>query len=172
MKTYWSRLDGVFHAIGKGDDNLGIPPYNGGLFDPALAPLLKRIELPDAVVAEVVFRLSHADIGDGRPKYINYRDLSVQQLGSVYERILEHGLKIEDGRVVVAENPAARKTSGSYYTPEELVTSSLSVRSALSYRNAWKHSLPRQLLWRMIPARRISESQSSYRSIPQPACSI
>ena len=37
-------------------------------------------------------RLSHLDIGDGRPpKYINYRDLSVQQLGSVYERILEHG---------------------------------------------------------------------------------
>ena len=122
MKAYWSRLDGVFHAIGKGDDSLGIPPYNGGLFDPALAPLLKRIELPDSVVAEVVFRLSHVDIGDGRPKYINYRDLSVQQLGSVYERILEHGLKFEEGRVVVAENPAARKTSGSYYTPEELVT--------------------------------------------------
>jgi hypothetical protein len=78
MKAYWSRLDGVFHAIGKGDDGLGIPPYNGGLFDPALAPLLQRVELPDSVVAEVVFRLSHVDIGDGRPKYINYRDLSPQ----------------------------------------------------------------------------------------------
>jgi hypothetical protein len=122
MKTYWSRLDGVFHAIGKGDDSLGIPPYNGGLFDLAVAPILNHIELPDAVVAEVVFRLSHVDAGDGRPKYINYRDLSVQQLGSVYERILEHGLRLEEGRVVVAENPAARKSSGSYYTPEELVT--------------------------------------------------
>ena len=65
--------------------------------------------------------MSHADLGDGRPKYINYRDLSVQQLGSVYERILEHGLKAEDGQVSVAESPAARKGSGSYYTPEELV---------------------------------------------------
>jgi hypothetical protein len=73
-------------------------------------------------VADVVSHLSHIDIGDGRaPKYINYRDLSVQQLGSVYERILEHGLKVEEGRVVVAEIPAARKSSGSYYTPEELV---------------------------------------------------
>jgi hypothetical protein len=122
MKAYWSRLDGVFQAIADGDDSLGIPPYNGGLFDPAAAPILARVELSDAVVAEIVFRLSHIDIGDGRlPKYINYRDLSVQQLGSVYERILEHGLKIEDDRVVVAENPAARKSSGSYYTPEELV---------------------------------------------------
>jgi hypothetical protein len=46
----------------------------------------------------------------------------VQQLGSVYERILEHGLRVQDGRVTVADNPAARKGSGSYYTPEELVT--------------------------------------------------
>jgi hypothetical protein len=67
--------------------------------------------------------MSHVDLNDGRPpKYINYRDLSVQQLGSVYERILEHGLRAQEGRVAVAENPSARKGSGSYYTPEELVT--------------------------------------------------
>jgi hypothetical protein len=123
MKGFWSRLDGVFHAIGQGDNSLGIPPYNGGLFDPAAAPILARVQLPDNVIADVIFRMSHVDLGDGRPpKYINYRDLSVQQLGSVYERILEHGLRVQDGRVVVAENPAARKGSGSYYTPEELVT--------------------------------------------------
>jgi hypothetical protein len=122
MKAYWSRLDGVFQAIAHGDDNLAIPPYNGGLFDPAAAPILTRVQLSDAVVAEIVFRLSHIDVGDGRPpKYINYRDLSVQQLGAVYERILEHGLRVEDGKVLVAESPSARKSSGSYYTPEELV---------------------------------------------------
>jgi hypothetical protein len=122
MKAYWSRLDGVFQAIAHGDDNLAIPPYNGGLFDPTAAPILTRVQLSDAVVSEVVFRLSHIDAGDSRPpKYINYRDLSVQQLGAVYERILEHGLKVEDGKVVVAESPSARKSSGSYYTPEELV---------------------------------------------------
>ena len=122
MKTYWSRLDGIFDAIAQGDDALGVPPYNGGLFDPAAMPLLARVQLSDAVVAEVVFRLSHIDTRDGRPpKYINYRDLSVQQLGSVYERILEHGLTVREGAVQVAENPAARRGSGSYYTPEELV---------------------------------------------------
>lgn len=89
--------------------------------DPVAAPILTRVQLSDAAVADIVFRLSHLDMGDRPPKYINYRDLSVQQLGSVYERILEHGLKVENGRVVVAENPAARKSSGSYYTPEELV---------------------------------------------------
>jgi hypothetical protein len=122
MKTYWSRLDGIFQAIGQGDNGLGIPPYNGGLFEPSAAPILARVQLPDNVVAELVFRMSHLDLGDGRPpKYINYRDLSVQQLGSVYQRILEHGLIVQDGQIEVAGNPAARKGSGSYYTPEELV---------------------------------------------------
>lgn len=123
MRAYWSRLDGVFQAIAHGDDDLGIPPYNGGLFDPKTAPILGRVQLSDASLADILFRLSHIDLGDGRPpKYINYRDLSVQQLGSVYERILEHALTVEDGRVAVAENAAARKSSGSYYTPEELVS--------------------------------------------------
>jgi hypothetical protein len=67
MKSYWSRLDGVFQAIGQGDDELGIPSYNGGLFDPSAAAILSRVQLPDSVVADVVFRLSHIDIGDGRP---------------------------------------------------------------------------------------------------------
>jgi hypothetical protein len=122
MKTYWLRLDGIFQAIGQGDDSLGIPPYNGGLFDPKAAPILAPVQLPDSVVAELVFRMSHLDLDDScPPKYINYRDLSVQQLGSVYERILEHGLTVRNGQIEVAENPAARKGSGSYYTPEELV---------------------------------------------------
>jgi len=121
----WARLAGIFRAISKGDDSLGIPPYNGGLFAGETAPILERVALPDTVMADVIVRLSHqADARSGRgPKYINYRDLSVQQLGSVYERILEHGIRARaDGTVDVVVDPSARKGFGSYYTPEELVT--------------------------------------------------
>ncbi len=119
---YWARLRGIFTAIAYGDDGLGIPPYNGGLFEPDAAPVLERVELPDDVVARIVFALSHVEDERG-PKYVNYRDLSVQQLGSIYERILEFGLQPgEDGRVVVARDDAERHDSGSYYTPEALVS--------------------------------------------------
>ena len=123
-KTYWPRLQSIFRAIAEGDDDLGIPPYNGGLFDRDAAPILERASLNDAVVAEVVFRLSHQYDPKSAllPKYINYRDLSVQQLGSVYEQILEHGLRLnEDGKIVIAADVSGRRASGSYYTPEELV---------------------------------------------------
>ena len=117
---YWARLTTIFDAISEGDDDLGVPPYNGGLFDPATAPVLARTTLSDEVVAEVVFALSHVD-GPQGPKYVNYRDLSVQQLGSIYERILEFGLTMRDGEVAVDADIGERHDSGSFYTPDALV---------------------------------------------------
>jgi hypothetical protein len=120
--TYWPKLTSIFRAIGVGDDELGIPPYNGGLFDPGAAQILDRIQLPDTVLADIIFGLSHDAADESRsPKYINYRDLSVQQLGSVYERLLEYQLVAEDSNVAIALNAFGRKSSGSYYTPDELV---------------------------------------------------
>ena len=34
---YCARLRGLFRAIDKGEPSLGLPPYNGGLFDPKAA---------------------------------------------------------------------------------------------------------------------------------------
>ena len=47
--------------------------------------------------------------------------MSVQQLGSIYERLLEHEVAREGNEIVVRPNVFARKGSGSYYTPDELV---------------------------------------------------
>ncbi|MBL8564325.1 MAG: Eco57I restriction-modification methylase domain-containing protein [Hyphomicrobiaceae bacterium] len=118
--SFWPRLTAIFKAISEGDNDFGIPPYNGGLFAKETAPLLAEIQLPDAIVTDLVYGLSHR-IEDGEPRYINYRDLSVQQLGSVYERTLEYGLRLIDGKVVIDPDDAARHESGSYYTPDSLV---------------------------------------------------
>lgn len=118
--SFWPRLTAIFKAIAEGDNDFGIPPYNGGLFAKETAPLLAEVQLPDAIVTDLVYGLSHR-IEVGEPRYINYRDLSVQQLGSVYERTLEYGLKVDGGQVVVDADDTARHESGSYYTPDSLV---------------------------------------------------
>ena len=122
--TYWPKLTAVFKAIAEGDDDLGIPPYNGGLFAKDSAPILDRVQLPDAIMADLVFKLSHRDEGDGKPRYINYRDLTVQQLGTIYERTLEYGLLYDKANdaVLVDADDTARHESGSYYTPDSLVS--------------------------------------------------
>ena len=117
---YWSAIDELCQAISAGDSSIGLPPYNGGLFDRERIPLLASVRLSDAVMAEVIDALSFEQTHAGR-RYISYRDLGVQQLGSIYERLLEHEVVRTDNEVLLVPNIFARKGSGSYYTPDDLV---------------------------------------------------
>lgn len=117
----WRRFASLAKMIDKGDPSVGLPPYNGGLFSGEATPLLASISLGDDVMAEALDILSWEQRG-GRRRYINYRDLSVQQLGSIYERLLEFELVRDDtGALDIRPNIFARKNSGSYYTPDDLV---------------------------------------------------
>ena len=118
---YWSAVDDLCRAIDEGDPSIGLPPYNGGLFDRERTPLLCETRLGDRVMSDIIDALSFERTEHGR-RYINYRDLSVQQLGSIYERLLEYELVREGGEIVVRPNIFARKESGSYYTPDDLVS--------------------------------------------------
>ena len=132
MKSIWLALQGTFQLIDVGDDEVGMPAYNGGLFDRARSQLLVRTSVPDSVMAPIIDALSRRteDLLHG---WINYRDLSVSHLGGIYERLLEYTLvhevqarddykdKPEIDRVTAQPASFARKVSGSYYTHDDLV---------------------------------------------------
>jgi hypothetical protein len=117
---YWGAMADLFLAIDQGDASIGLPPYNGGLFDQERHAILTNIRIPDSVMARVIDAMSFERTPEGR-KYINYRNLSVQQLGSIYERLLEYEVTRDEGEITVRPNIFARKGSGSYYTPDDLV---------------------------------------------------
>ena len=123
--NYYNHLTTLFRLIDQGDPSIGLPPYNGGLFAPAAAQVLESVRLPDTVVAKVIHDLSHTSKNPGggtARRFVNYRDMSVQQLGSIYERLLEREpVRNRDGTVTIRPNPYARKDTGSFYTPQELV---------------------------------------------------
>jgi hypothetical protein len=132
LDNIWRDLKGAFLLIDEGDDAVGMPAYNGGLFDRARSPLLERTRVPDAVMAPIIDALSRRteDVIRG---WINYRDLSVSHLGGIYERLLEYSLvhevqaaddykdKPEINRITAQPASFARKVSGSYYTHDDLV---------------------------------------------------
>ena len=136
LDNIWRDLKGVFLLIDEGDDAVGMPAYNGGLFERARSPLLERTRVPDAVMAPIIDALSRRteDLLRG---WINYRDLSVSHLGGIYERLLEYSLvhevqaaesllavtpdRPEIDRVIARPASFARKVSGSYYTHDDLV---------------------------------------------------
>jgi hypothetical protein len=117
----WTDLRTLCRAVAEGDDSLGVPPYNGGLFSDSDRPLLARVSIADAAFALTLDALSRRE-ENGVRLWINYRDLSVQQLGSIYEQLLEHRVVINSrGEVEIARGIFARRTSGSYFTAESLV---------------------------------------------------
>ena len=132
LDNIWRDLQGVFLLIDEGDDAVGMPAYNGGLFDRARAPLLERTRVPDAVMAPLIDALSRRT-EDLLHAWINYRDLAVSHLGGIYERLLEYNLvhevqaaddyrdKPEINRITAQPASFARKVSGSYYTHDDLV---------------------------------------------------
>ena len=117
---YWHLIEELSRLIDRGDESLGLPPYDGGLFDRQRVPLLSRIRLSDDVVADLIDALSFERTPDGR-RYINYSELSVQQLGSIYERLIEQQIVRNGKNLEVRPNIYARKGSGSYYTSDDLV---------------------------------------------------
>ena len=119
--NYYNHFTTLCRIIDRGDPSIGMPPYNGGLFAVEAAHLLESVQLPDSILAPIIFDLSHAETAGGR-RFVNYRDMSVQQLGSIYERLLEREPTVDDeGNVTVRLNSYARKDSGSFFTPQELV---------------------------------------------------
>lgn len=117
---YWSATRTLFKMIDKGEPEVGLPPYNGGLFNQAAHQLLSSVDIPDNAFAPIIDALSYSRI-DGERRYINYRNLSVQQLGAVYERLLSYRFKMKGDDLAVTLDSFARKSSGSYYTPDNLV---------------------------------------------------
>ena len=120
--NYWSRLVNLFSIIADGDDAVGMPAYNGGLFERSRAPILAHVRVADAKLAPVIDALSRRTEDIRKPR-INYRDLSVSHLGGIYERLLEFTLVQEKAGATIVARPAsfARKVSGSYYTHDDLV---------------------------------------------------
>ncbi|MFC3727162.1 N-6 DNA methylase [Neoaquamicrobium sediminum] len=121
----WEGAKIVFRGLERGEKLLGLPPL-GSLFARGQTPDLDEARLPNRAFLRAVFHLSWL-IEDGRRVRINWRDMATEELGSVYEGLLELvPTREENGRrfCFSGGNEArgnARKISGSYYTPDNLV---------------------------------------------------
>ncbi|THA67086.1 SAM-dependent DNA methyltransferase [Streptomyces sp. A0958] len=117
----------VLDALGdeNGRPELGLPGL-GGIFDATEtdAPL-HSLSLSDEHLLTAVHHLSQLrDTGSGRRRAVDYRHLGAEELGSVYESLLELVPRLgpADRTFELVELPGnTRKTTGSYYTPSSLI---------------------------------------------------
>ncbi len=121
----WEGLQIVFLALARGEKRLGLPGL-GGLFLAEFTRDLNAARLPNRALMEAIYRLAWLKDNSALTP-VNWRDMQTEELGSVYESLLELTPRIaDDGRkFTFAEGLEAqghaRKTTGSYYTPDSLV---------------------------------------------------
>lgn len=111
---------------------LGLPPLNGRLFSPDSTPDVGRAYLNNQDLLYAIRSLSYFTPPDEKVRRrVNYAALDVEELGSVYESLLDEqpvlkGLQGANGTQDASLSfsfvtGTERKTTGSYYTPRELV---------------------------------------------------
>lgn len=121
----WQGLKPVFAGLARGELLLALPAL-GGLFAEDQCPALDAATLDNASLLAAMARLGWMTNG-GSLVRINWRDMGPEELGSVYESLLELVplLGADGGRFSFANaddsRGNARKTTGSYYTPDSLV---------------------------------------------------
>ncbi|MEK8049560.1 N-6 DNA methylase [Ideonella sp. DXS22W] len=135
----WQAVRIVFRGLGKGQAQLGLPAL-GGLFADSQCPDLDQAALTNAALLAAIKSLRWTTTASGSPAPISYHNMDTEELGSVYESLLE---LVPDPDVhnrsfgfvgLTSEGSTAgneRKTSGSYYTPKSLVQEL--IRSALDH---------------------------------------
>ena len=134
----WRTQKLVLSALGgDGQESLGLPAL-GGLFDPdprATIPstqpgsdLVIDCELANRDLLRAVRSLAWVKNAAGRIEPVDYRHLGAEELGSVYESLLELVPRLDlEAKSFELENVAGneRKVTGSYYTPPNLVSALL-----------------------------------------------
>ncbi|WP_327421108.1 Eco57I restriction-modification methylase domain-containing protein [Streptomyces sp. NBC_01230] len=123
----YQALRFVLSGLGNDDGcpELGLPALGGIFDDTETDKVLHGLALSNAPLLDAVRALSIVrDTGSKRNRVIDYRHLDAEELGSIYESLLElvpqHNATERTFELVeLAGN--ARKTTGSYYTPSSLI---------------------------------------------------
>ncbi len=128
----WHQLRATFEMVSGGAEPLGVFGYDGELFDLESGEYLPDRACDNAHLLRALQKLTLIE-REGVQQRISYLDLGVEELGAVYEnlldftpRVTEEQETIEDREVSAHEfilDPRGleRKQSGSYYTPDSLV---------------------------------------------------
>ena len=121
----WEAVRIVFRGLASGEARLGLPAL-AGLFGSEECADLDAAKLENRALLGALFQLAWLREPAGLVR-VNWRDMGPDELGYVYEGLLELVPQITgNGRTFSfagADESVgnARKTTGSYYTPDELV---------------------------------------------------
>ncbi len=117
----------IFVLVREGYPGLGLPGLGSFLFSDRSTPDLDNLELANQHLLAALRALSFTVEGRVR-RAVDFRNLDSEELGSIYQSLLELHPEVNLGAATFVLNQGAgseRKTTGSHYTPTSLVESLL-----------------------------------------------
>lgn len=124
----WRQLRLVFAWLGRegGQPSLALPALGSFLWSGRAAPDLDGADLPNASLLAALRALTVLrDDNERVARHVDYRNLGAEELGSVYESLLELHPIVDVTTGAFSLGTAGgneRKTTGSYYTPSSLIS--------------------------------------------------
>jgi len=124
-RDLWESFKLLFRWLSdeEGCDQLGLTPLGGFLFSEEAMPDLAISKLANVDLLNAV-RCLAVTVGDGSRRPVDYQNLGAEELGSIYESLLEMHPNLHLEAATFELDVAAgneRKSTGSYYTPKQLV---------------------------------------------------
>ncbi|MPY94715.1 MAG: type II DNA modification enzyme, partial [Acidimicrobiia bacterium] len=122
----WASLTVTMDALAAtGAPAIGLKPLGSFLWSPEAIAALAGASLDNHHLLTAVRHLCLVYDKDAKvPRAVDYRNLGAEELGSVYESLLELHAQVDvDARTFTLATAAGneRKTTGSYYTPDSLI---------------------------------------------------
>ena len=130
----WQGINTTIAALDIGDepaqqaarDALGLAPLGSLLWSQTQTTDASGARIDNSHLLDAVRSLTYVHDDDARGlRPVDYQNLGTEELGSVYESLLElHAVADPDTRTfaLTAAAGSERKTTGSYYTPPELIS--------------------------------------------------
>lgn len=107
----------------NGCPELGLTPLGGKLFSASSTPDLDEALIENRAFLDAIRALCLVDAGAKRRR-VDYKNLGAEELGSVYESLLELHPELDVAAAtfdLAVASGNERKTTGSYYTPSSLI---------------------------------------------------
>lgn len=119
-RTYNFIVD-LFNLLNTGDERIGVHGFGAEPFEIGSSNFYLKNKISDDYLNAALLELACDLDNDGNIQFIDYKILSPDHIGSLFEGLLEFNL-IKDGkRIDLVNNKGDRKATGSYYTPDYLV---------------------------------------------------
>lgn len=132
----------------EGCPELGLSPLGSFLFSPDTLPDVEPCRITNVDLLSAIRNLATISGKEGlRP--VDFKNLGSEELGSIYESLLElhPELEVDAGTFVLTTFAGhERKTTGSYYTPESLIQNLLDTALDPVLRDARKAENPEEAI--------------------------